>query len=217
MIRPRRGGRTSTSASSGTTASSRPPRLARRRGPLQADVDRRRLGDPPAVPDDGRLHARLREVRELPLEGRSVPDLRLSRAPALDVLRLGASRSRARASSRTSALVTKVYFPRVLLPLAGVVVPLVDFLLASVVLVGMMAWFTVWPSPAIVLAPLFLAHGARDGARRRALPLRRQRPLPRRPVRDPVPDPDLDVPLRVSSTRSAHFPRSGSGFSRSTR
>jgi homopolymeric O-antigen transport system permease protein len=53
-------------------------------------------------------------------------------------------------------LVTKVYFPRVLLPLAGVVVPIVDFLLASVVLVGMMAWFDVWPSAAIVLAPAFL-------------------------------------------------------------
>ena len=43
------------------------------------------------------------------------------------------------------ALVTKVYFPRVLLPLAGVVVPLVDFLFAFVVLVGMMVWFDVWP------------------------------------------------------------------------
>jgi homopolymeric O-antigen transport system permease protein len=54
------------------------------------------------------------------------------------------------------ALITKVYFPRVLLPLAGVVVPLVDFLIASVILVGMMFWFTVWPSPALALAPLFL-------------------------------------------------------------
>jgi lipopolysaccharide transport system permease protein len=55
------------------------------------------------------------------------------------------------------ALVTKVYFPRVLLPLAAVAVPIVDFLLAFVVLVGMMAWFQVWPGAAIVLAPLFLA------------------------------------------------------------
>jgi lipopolysaccharide transport system permease protein len=53
-------------------------------------------------------------------------------------------------------LVTKVYFPRVLLPLAGVSVPIVDFFLASIVLFGMMAWFQVWPSAAIVLAPLFL-------------------------------------------------------------
>jgi lipopolysaccharide transport system permease protein len=32
----------------------------------------------------------------------------------------------------------------------------VDFLLASVVLFGMMVWFGVWPSWAIVLAPLFM-------------------------------------------------------------
>ncbi len=55
------------------------------------------------------------------------------------------------------ALVTKVYFPRVLLPLASVAVPIVDFLLAFLVLVGMMVWFQTWPSAAIVLAPLFLA------------------------------------------------------------
>lgn len=54
------------------------------------------------------------------------------------------------------ALVTKVYFPRVLLPLAGVTVPIVDFLVASVVLVGLMFWYSTWPSAAIVLAPLFL-------------------------------------------------------------
>jgi lipopolysaccharide transport system permease protein len=53
-------------------------------------------------------------------------------------------------------LVTRVYFPRVLLPLAAVVVPLVDFLVASVILVAMMVWFQVWPSPALVLAPFFL-------------------------------------------------------------
>ena len=57
-------------------------------------------------------------------------------------------------SNRT--MVTKVYFPRVLLPLAGVTVPIVDFAFASVVLFGMMVWFGVWPSAAIMLAPAFL-------------------------------------------------------------
>ena len=54
------------------------------------------------------------------------------------------------------ALVTKVYFPRVLLPLAAVSVPVFDFAFASLVLVGMMFWFDVWPSVALVLAPAFL-------------------------------------------------------------
>jgi len=53
-------------------------------------------------------------------------------------------------------LVTKVYFPRVILPLATVTVPVVDFLFASVVLVPLMVWYDISPSPAIVLAPLFL-------------------------------------------------------------
>ena len=53
-------------------------------------------------------------------------------------------------------LVTKVYFPRVLLPIAGVTVPIVDFVLAFTVLLGMMVWFDVWPSWALVLAPAFL-------------------------------------------------------------
>jgi lipopolysaccharide transport system permease protein len=58
------------------------------------------------------------------------------------------------------SLVTRVYFPRILLPIAGVTVPFVDFLLAFVVLFGMMVWFTIWPSLALVLAPLFLLMGA---------------------------------------------------------
>ncbi|HSI97141.1 MAG TPA: ABC transporter permease, partial [Gaiellaceae bacterium] len=57
------------------------------------------------------------------------------------------------------ALVTKIYFPRVLAPLAGVTVPAVDFALAFTVLIGMMAWFDVWPSAALVLAPAFLLMG----------------------------------------------------------
>ena len=55
------------------------------------------------------------------------------------------------------ALVTKVYFPRVLLPLASVSVPLVDLFFASSILVGMWFWFGVWPNAAILLAPAFLA------------------------------------------------------------
>jgi len=57
-------------------------------------------------------------------------------------------------------LVTKVYFPRLLLPLAATCVPVIDFLLSISVLVGMMAWFSVWPGPAVVLAPLFLVLAA---------------------------------------------------------
>lgn len=53
-------------------------------------------------------------------------------------------------------LVTKVYFPRALLPLAAVTVPLVDMVMASSVLVGFMFWYDVGPSAALVLTPLFV-------------------------------------------------------------
>jgi len=56
------------------------------------------------------------------------------------------------------SLVTKVYFPRVLLPLAAVVVPIVDFLIALPVLLVLMGIYGTWPdSAAVVLAPAFLA------------------------------------------------------------
>jgi homopolymeric O-antigen transport system permease protein len=54
-------------------------------------------------------------------------------------------------------LVTKVYFPRVLLPLTGVLVPVVDFLLALLILVGLMVWYGTWPNGVeFLLAPAFL-------------------------------------------------------------
>ena len=55
-------------------------------------------------------------------------------------------------------LVTKVYFPRVLLPLAGVIVPIVDFLLAMIVMLLLMAHYDTWPSGlAVLLAPAWVA------------------------------------------------------------
>jgi lipopolysaccharide transport system permease protein len=56
------------------------------------------------------------------------------------------------------ALVTKVYFPRVLLPLGAVLVPLVDFIVGLPVLIVLMAMYDTWPPGAQVLtAPVFLA------------------------------------------------------------
>lgn len=54
-------------------------------------------------------------------------------------------------------LVTKVYFPRMLLPLAAIVTPIVDLVLGFVVLLAMMVLFQEWPAgPQILLAPAFL-------------------------------------------------------------
>jgi lipopolysaccharide transport system permease protein len=50
-------------------------------------------------------------------------------------------------------LISKVYFPRLLLPIASVLPGLLDFALAFVVLIGMMVYYRITPTPAIVLLP----------------------------------------------------------------
>ncbi len=53
-------------------------------------------------------------------------------------------------------LLTKVYFPRIALPLAAVVTGLADFLIAAVVLAALMAVYGVVPSMGILLLPLLV-------------------------------------------------------------
>lgn len=53
-------------------------------------------------------------------------------------------------------LITHIYFPRLLVPLATVVSALVDFAVAGLVLVGLMAWYGLAPGSAVVWLPLFL-------------------------------------------------------------
>ena len=54
-------------------------------------------------------------------------------------------------------LVTKVYFPRTILPLAAVVVPLVDLVIGLPVLLALMWYFGTWPAGIeVLLAPLFI-------------------------------------------------------------
>ena len=54
-------------------------------------------------------------------------------------------------------LIGKVYFPRIIVPSAVVVVALVDFLITFAVLAVMMAWMGVLPGPRVLLLPVFLA------------------------------------------------------------
>ncbi len=53
-------------------------------------------------------------------------------------------------------LISKVYFPRLILPLAAAATPLVDFCLTFVVLLGVLAWYQVVPTMAIVVFPVFV-------------------------------------------------------------
>jgi lipopolysaccharide transport system permease protein len=53
-------------------------------------------------------------------------------------------------------LINKVYFPRLLLPVASVLPALLDFAIAFVVLLGMMVFYGIAPTPAIALVPVLL-------------------------------------------------------------
>lgn len=53
-------------------------------------------------------------------------------------------------------IMSKVYFPRLLLPLSATLVPVIDYALAFGVLIGLMAWFGVPVTTGVVLIPLLI-------------------------------------------------------------
>lgn len=53
-------------------------------------------------------------------------------------------------------LISKIYFPRLLLPMSAVLAGLVDFGVAFIVLLGMMLFYGVVPTAAILMLPLFI-------------------------------------------------------------
>ena len=55
-----------------------------------------------------------------------------------------------------SHMITKVYFPRMILPVSSVLAGVVDFLIAFVVLLGMMLYFKITPTANAWTLPLFL-------------------------------------------------------------
>ncbi len=54
-------------------------------------------------------------------------------------------------------LVTKVYFPRLLLPLSAMLASSLDFVLNLLILGGFLAWFQIMPQVRLLLLPLFAA------------------------------------------------------------
>ena len=54
-------------------------------------------------------------------------------------------------------LISKVYFPRMIVPASSVITSFVDFLVSFLILVGMMAWYRFWPDWRILTLPLFMA------------------------------------------------------------
>lgn len=53
-------------------------------------------------------------------------------------------------------LVQKVYFPRLVMPLSGILSPVVDFAIAFIILIGMMFYYQIYPTWAIIWLPVFI-------------------------------------------------------------
>lgn len=63
-------------------------------------------------------------------------------------------------------LISKVYFPRLVIPTSSVIVSFVDFLISGLILIGLMLWYNFWPSwrlialPALIVVAFAAAMGA---------------------------------------------------------
>lgn len=53
-------------------------------------------------------------------------------------------------------LISKIYFPRLIVPTSAVIVSFVDFLISGMILLGLMAWYNFIPTWKILLLPLFI-------------------------------------------------------------
>jgi lipopolysaccharide transport system permease protein len=54
-------------------------------------------------------------------------------------------------------LISKVYFPRLIVPTSAVIVSFVDFMISGIILLGLMAWYNYVPSWRILALPLFIS------------------------------------------------------------
>lgn len=55
-----------------------------------------------------------------------------------------------------AGMISKVYFPRLVIPASAVIVSFVDFLISGIILVGLMIWYGFTPSPRIFTLPFFV-------------------------------------------------------------
>ena len=58
---------------------------------------------------------------------------------------------------RNASMISKVYFPRLVVPASAVIVSFLDFLISGIILVGLMLWYGFAPDWRIITLPLFIS------------------------------------------------------------
>jgi len=95
------------------------------------------------------------KLAKIPSEGIPYPIFSYAALLPWTLFAEGLSRSTGSMISN-AGIMTKVYFPRLILPISGVVSPLVDFAIAFVILLGMMLYFGFYPTVNILWLPAFI-------------------------------------------------------------
>ena len=115
------------------------------------------MGNSPAAPDNGHLLADIRTPRRAKHKTGGVPYPIYVYTGLLPwtffANAIGASGNSLVGSSN---LITKVYFPRLIIPLAAIGAGLVDLGVSSLVLLGLMAFYSTTLSWQLILIPIFL-------------------------------------------------------------
>jgi lipopolysaccharide transport system permease protein len=59
-----------------------------------------------------------------------------------------------------AGMISKIYFPRLIIPAGSIVVSLVDFLVSCSILAGLMVWYHFWPTWRLITLPLLIVLAA---------------------------------------------------------
>jgi len=100
-------------------------------------------------------------------------------------------------------LVSKVYFPRLIIPLSGVISGLVDFAISFVILLAMMVWYRIQTHMGDGNIASLLNPGHGNRFRGRSLARRAQYEIPGCWIRHSIPDSILDVCLSGCLSRQS--------------
>lgn len=94
-------------------------------------------------------------IAHLPSGGTPYPLLVLSGMLAWQLFASGFS-SASESLVTNGNLISKVYFPRLIIPISSVAVSLIDFAVTLPILVGMMVWYRIEPSWGLLSFPIFI-------------------------------------------------------------
>ena len=95
------------------------------------------------------------KLGKMPSGGVRYPLLVFCRNAAVAVLRDSLLRERQQSGGELN-LISKVYFPRLVIPAASVITSFVDFLISAAFMVVLMVWYEFVPSANIVFLPVFV-------------------------------------------------------------